>query len=341
MRRLLLTLVLIVLVLALLLPAGVGRYLAGRVPEWVADWQPRAATNLDTGWFDSRLEINGDAGQSLTLHGRHFPYWPPAWLRFEGTFLDAGAETVTLDGRLGLGGALELDAAAPAVHRTGPTRAVRATGLDAALRSPDDDGAQRLTLNAAGLVWRHRAGPELALEQPHVELAWQPSGERAAIDLALAARHTGGGTFQVDLTAANVDPETLGDLLEAWSGLRDTAPGSAARNLALLGMAGAWQQLRGRGLEIRLKTLSLGETFQVEGRYDGAADALALSGGGPAGPLRDWIAALAGPGFGFGPEDSLRYSRELIADLVGRGWLVRDGDRLAVAAPESGAPPTP
>ena len=93
--------VVIVTAAALLLPAGVGRYLAGWVPERVAAWRPGADVHLDAGWFRSRLEVHTADGQALILHGRHFPYWPPAWLRFEGRFLDTEGETVNLRGHLG------------------------------------------------------------------------------------------------------------------------------------------------------------------------------------------------------------------------------------------------
>lgn len=333
MRRLLLIVLFAVPAAALLLPAGVGLYLDRWLPKRIAEWRPDADWRLDSGWFRSRLEVNTGDGRAMILHGRHFPYWPPAWLHFRGMLIAPGAEPVAVNGGLGLAGGFSFQATTPRLQWADSARVLTGDNLRLDLDAPGSGSPRHLEMRAGGLVWNHRAGSRVGLENARVHITWRRGAPSDELEFIVHAERAPDHSMELDLTARGIDADALADLADAWQSLRGARPGSRGHNLALLSIAGAWQQLRAAGITVTLDRFILDDAFRISARYDGPADHLDLDGGGPERVLTDWLAAIAGPGFGFNDPMRRRYADDLITALTAQGWLVRESGELRVTTP--------
>lgn len=327
----------------LLGPAGVGVYLRGWAPAWVEQWTPDADTRFQSGWFASALTTTWPDDTRLEIRGRHLPPARLAWLGMEGTLhWPPSPEPVAIRGRLGLLGALELSADAGRI-RSPETSRVQTDARDAGLslrQTPDgavDLGALAMRLD----VEDHREN-RLALGRAMISLRWQPDRTRGGrLELAARAERNGRPGSHVSITAEQVDPEALGQLVDALSAYRNPPADDFSRRMLDLAAATAWQSLVHNGLVLSRMELDLDDEASFNGTWNPETGPPEIVGNGRIGAILDWAGPLIGLSRDIPPREAEREARAWISALVDHGWMVpENGDYRFRYPPELPAAPS-
>ena len=324
----------------LLAPLLVGLYLRGAVPEWTAGWPEPEAAQFQPGWFHSTLTWSSADGIDLSLRARHVPPLRPGLLRVKGTISSpVTPEPARIRSHFGLGGGWNLQALVTQIQDSG-SLALEAHNVALNLARPM---GQPLTLNlSAEQIGQRRVADATALG-PLRLMARQHEDDAGArhlgIDLKLLGESLGEAVLTVSAGPAEAD--ALADLIEGlvqWAG---SEPDSLTQRLALLTVAGAWQQLATGGLVMRIERLELGEHTRIVASWVAQRPQPRIEGRGRADELADWYGALTGQA----PDQSQRVIEAWLLTLARNGWIRQEieyfefilpapaGDRLQSPAP--------
>jgi hypothetical protein len=105
------------------------------------------------------------------------------------------------------------------------------------------------------------------------------------------------------------------------------------QQLALLTIAGAWQQLAEAGLEIELAELSLDRDTAFVGRWTAAGPSPLVRGGGHHQTLHTWLATIIGFTRAISPQTAEREASAWMAQLIEQQWLQIEDDRFEFQFP--------
>lgn len=317
----------------LVLPGLVGGYLRGQVPEWIEAWPEAETTQFTPGWFRSQLDWASDDGVNIDLQARHLPVLKPGLIRLRG---QVGSPMTTspirLDGQVGLTGGwhLQLDAEALSAEATGGLHG-RALGLNLA-QAP---GQPLTAIFQADSLGHDSSSADLpGLEDVRILARSQngPDGELVlGLDLNLVAETL--GPARLTLNAAPVPADALSELMDGLAQLAGSSADSFAESMALLTVAGAWQQMAAAGMVIRLENLSLGSSTALSGTWPAGHNQPRLDGTGQTSELMAWYRTLAYRLGGRAPELAELEARAWLDTLVDAGWLRLDGNTFRVQAP--------
>ncbi|MGY6554790.1 MAG: hypothetical protein ACXIUM_09750 [Wenzhouxiangella sp.] len=314
------------------MPLLVGLYLRGAVPEWTADWPESEAVTFSPGWFRSRLQWSSADGIHLDLQARHAPPLRAGLLRIDGTLRSPiMPEAADLRGHIGLTGGWNLETRAAEVsdpHGTG----LRAGSVALNLAQPAGQAAT-LILSADYLnrMAANRVSPEMGPLRLMARHHLDDQGQRH-IGLDLEANNRELGAAGLTLTAGPADPLALNELIQnltLWAG---SEPGSLDQGLALLGAAGAWQQLGAEGLVIRLERLTLSEDTRIAARWAIEQPLPQFEGGGQPRTVAAWSGAVARLA-GQPAEQAEQQALAWLAELARSGWIRLQDERFELAAP--------
>lgn len=325
-----------------LMPALVGIYLRDAVPDWLAEWSEPEEAGYRPGWFGSRLQWQPENDLDLNLKARHFPPLKPGWLALEGK-LDSpltpqGAE---LRGHLGLTGSWHLGAAAEQ-FRPLQDEALLVHRLSLNLSQVAGQPLS-LVVNAERLDLPDQPSPLLDLRLRG--LRREAGDDRIRLGLDLNVRDPELGTATLVLQAGPIDPARLELLMQGLGQLAESAPGSMAEGMALVTVAGAWQEMAADGLVIELERLQFGDETRFQGVWDADQPAPAATGSGDLDQLENWLARLAPQTL----NGDSRASDELVETLADLGELELQDRRFRFtsrsrpgpAAPRSSPRPSP
>jgi hypothetical protein len=330
---------LIILILALAaiwwmaLPALVGVYLRGWVPDWAAETVPRAQSTFSPGWFLSNLELHAPEG-AVQLQVRHFPALKPAWLSLSGQVrLPYMTETLQASGRIGLTGQTDLMLTSSSLNlQTAPT----VQAAETRMQLTQQPGIQTLlSVASQALLIQDRLNNHLALEQARINLAWStPEPGLAELGISVGLLQSTENLMQLKLTAAPIDIEALGELINGLAQLRSARPDSLDRQLALLTVGGAWQQMSAAGLEITLHELSLSGDTRLSGHWQTTTGLPEIRGQGDVDTILDWLVPAIGLSRRTDPISAEREARAWLATLVDYQWLTIAGRRFEINNPK-------
>ncbi|MGB0513304.1 MAG: hypothetical protein ACPGJE_00530 [Wenzhouxiangellaceae bacterium] len=315
MKKLLIGLIVLALLLALLLPAGVGLLLQSRGQAALVEDMPEARIDWQRGWTRSRVEMETESWRAM-IRLRHAPLSPPGWLAGDGrvtlfeppAVFDVQAHVTPA---IGLRGSAE----APSIRIDGPVgwsaEQPRVAIEALAERTFSFDAAIASVLGADGL------GNRLALNQTALEIDVRPEDtrfDRAAVDLRLT--RAGHPPSHLRLRISRIDHQALVLLLQSVEQLIAAEPDSAAASLAMVGVLSAWSELAAAGVTVDLESLVIDGELRLNGRWTPATREFVLEGGGPAELALDWAAAVIGLGNALAPEAARAGARALLEELV-------------------------
>ncbi|MFW5816210.1 MAG: hypothetical protein ACOCVP_05080 [Wenzhouxiangella sp.] len=274
----------------LLMPALVGLYLRDAVPTWLAEWSDAAQTDYRPGWFGSRLQIQSETDLDLVLRARHFPPLKTGWLALEGE-LDSPLtpRAARVEGHLGLTGSWHVRALAER-FRTRAQGGLLAQQLSLNLSQVAGQPVS-LVVNAERVDLNEQA-PRL-LDARARGLRRVGDDGRISLGLDLQARTPQLGSAVVTLRAGPIDPAQLELLVQGVGQLAESSPGSMSEGMALMTLAGAWQEMAADGLVIELERLQLGEQTFFQGRWQAGQPTPAISGTGELDELENWLVSFA------------------------------------------------
>lgn len=327
------------LLLTLLLPAPwvVGKLVESWVTTGLGELHPGADYRYSRSWRRSRLEVRLADGSMLLAHGRHAPLFPPGLATFDGMLLPAGQPApLQFAGRVGLGGGLTLSGEMDALDWITDDVSVSAENLELAVVS---GRIHRLGLNAASLtaaaIGREPVDGPLALEDAVLDLVWRASDNRGKLAASLTVRRPGQPPSELDFILEEIGLEPLRLLIETILAWDDYRHDNLNRDMALLTVASAWQDIRQRGLTLELSVLELDGDFNLGGRwrFDRAHDANRIEGQGSRAALEAWAIPLIALGAGTGAGETARVFDELVEAMRERGWLNTEGERVTVSLP--------
>lgn len=313
----------ILLTLLLAAPWVVGLLVEQRVRAEI-DALSDTVYHYDRSWRRSRLEVRFTDGSTVVAHGRHAPWTPPALASFEGVLLPAGQpEPVEFNGRLGLGGGLDLAANTAALEWAGSGVSITAETL--ALKTTFRASRYQVDLTAASL--EILTGGRLPLEQAGIELCWRALEDKVHLSALLTARRHGGPASELEFRVEEVARQPLGLLIEAALAWNETRHDKLNRDLVMLTMASAWQDLRQQGLTLKLPALVLDGDFRLAGRwrFDGPYGDSRFEGGGSRAAVEAWLTP-----FFINGESGVE---ELLTALQREGWMVDRAGQLAISVP--------
>lgn len=343
MRKLIIIGVLLLLAAWLLLmPALVGFYLRDAVPAWLAQWPDAEEADYRPGWFESHLRFQPEPDLGLVLQARHFPPLKAGWLALEGS-LDSplAPQGVGIEGHLGLTGSWHLRAAADRFL----TRAQGGLLAHQLALNLSQVAGQPLSLvvNAERVDLNEQA-PSL-LDVRARGLRRVADDERISLGLDLQTRTAELGSAALTLRAGPIDPAQLELLVQGLGQLAESSPGSMSEGMALMTLAGAWQEMAADGLVIELERLQLGDQTRFEGRWQAGQPSPAIAGSGELDELENWLLSFAPQALSDDPQSAGNVA-ELLSEL---GELQVDEQRFrfssrSLLTPRSANPdprPTP
>jgi len=313
----------------LVLPLLVSLYLRGAVPEWTATWPQPEAAQYQAGWFQSTLTWSSADGINLALRARHMPPLRPGLLRVEGTIsAPAMPEPARIRSHVGLAGGWNLQTLVAQVEDPG-SLALDARNVALNLAQP---AGQPLTLNlSADRLGQGRTpdaeplGPARLMARQHQD---DQGGHHLGIDIKLLSESL--GEAALSLSAGPAAADALAELIEGlvqWAG---SEPNSLTQRLALLSVAGAWQQLAAGGLVIRIERLALGEHTRIAASWPTRHPQPHIEGQGRADELAGWYTALAALA-GQAPEQAELAIQAGLLTLAQNGWIRLEGEHFEIA----------
>ncbi|MFU8832552.1 MAG: hypothetical protein ACNA7J_10405 [Wenzhouxiangella sp.] len=321
--------IILVLLLAatwmLAMPALVGAFMRGWLPDWLAETAPAAETSYQVGWFSTRLDVS-DQNLVADLRARHFPPFGLAWVDLRGTIhTDFADNGLRVAGQLGLTGQTDvrLDADTTTLAYEPDIRTANA-GLTFTQRV---DGGAHVVLDLTGLLMVDRLGNRFNPDQALARLDWTLLDEDHA-HLELDLQLTGPGMARLSLIAAPVHREAMADLLNGIEQLRAARPDTVDQQFALLTIVGAWQQLALADLELELGEFSLAGDTVFRGHWHTASSWPEIEGTGDINALLDWFVPIIGLSRQVSPEAAEREARAWLLELVDRGWLEPKNERF-------------
>ncbi len=314
--------IILVLLLAatwmLAMPALVGAFMRGWLPEWLEETAPTAETNYQVGWFSTRLDVS-DQNLVADLRARHFPPLGLAWVDLSGTIhTDFADNGLRVAGQLGLTGRTDVRLNADAMTLASePDIRTANAGL---VFTQLVDGGAHVILDLTSLLMADRLGNHLNPDQLLARLDWTPLDEDHA-HLELVLQLTGPGMARLSLIAAPVHREAMAELLDGIEQLRAARPDTVDQQFALLTIAGAWQQLALAGLELDLREFSLAGDTVFRGHWRTGSSWPEIEGTGDINELLDWLVPIIGLSRQVSPEAAEREARAWLVELVDRDWL--------------------
>jgi hypothetical protein len=328
-RTLLIGALLLMALLVVSVPAGIGWFIEDRARPALEQRLPGAAIAWDRGWFRSGFAIE-DADVDADLDFRHLPLSPPGWLAFDGRVLVTDPATaVDVQGHVSLGMEGEIEASAPTLDHGDR---VRWQHGNPHLNLDGRDGRLRVTYRADTLVVEDSLANRLVLANPDGRVVTEESGERKlAVTIALEASRAGLAPSRALLRLDGVDAWALQQMVQAISQLVSEGRDGAVGGLATLGLASAWQQLVEGGLVLTLEQLALDGSLELAGRWSPSSRSFTLAGAGEQDALLAWWSTLAGLIGRLPPEQARAAARRSLADFVDQGLVSRTGTRLRVA----------
>lgn len=316
----------------LLLPLLVGLYLRGAVPAWTADWPESESLQFSPSWFRSDLRWSSTDGLDLDLKARHAPPLRIGLLRVDGVMrTPVTPSPAKIRGHIGLTGGWNLET------RTAEIADPEGTGLraiDVAVNLAQPAGqALTLILHAAQLnrvspgTTAPELGPVRLMARHHQDL----DGLRhLGLDLNLSSGTL--GEAGLTLSAGPAEPLILNELIQSLALWAGSEPGSLDQGLAVLGAAGAWQQLGAEGLVIRLERLELGTDTRISARWPIQQPLPQFEGGGQPQAVAAWTGALAGLA-GQSTEQAEQQAQAWLEELARSGWIRLQDQRFELLTP--------
>lgn len=312
-----------------ILPGLVGLYIKRSLPAWLDESGPLSLTEQRSGWFSSSLKLDGPDWQ-LSARARHVPPTQAAWLELAGQLQPAWLEQpLDFDGALGLSGNSQLQLNTDRLAtRTEPAIAAGASDLILQQSAP---GQVEAHLALAALSLEDTLGNRLMPGDSRLTLNWH------RIDPAHSSLHL---NMKLDESPSKlmlrVEPiaiEPARELIQGIEQLQQARPETIDQQMALLTIAGAWQQLAEAGLVIELGELSLDAETRLAGRWVTADGLPVVQGAGQLETLLDWAASLIGLSRGISPEMAEREARGWLTSLVDAEWLKPEGERFEFSFP--------
>ncbi|MEE4639726.1 MAG: hypothetical protein V2J42_13390 [Wenzhouxiangella sp.] len=292
----------------LLMPMVVGFYMRDTIPTWLAEWSEPNEADYRPGWFGSRLEWRPDAELSLRLDARHFPPLKPGWLALQGD-LDSPLTPRGADvrGHIGLTGSWHLSAT---VERFEPLLHNDLIAHQLWVNVSQVAGQPlSLIVNADRIDLPAQAPPLLDLRARG--LRRENENDQISLGLDLQAQTHELGPTALTLRAGPMDAAQLELLIQGLGQLAESSPGSVTESMALLTLAGAWQQMATDGLIIELERLELGTEIRFQGRWRAGQTTPMATGAGDLDELERWLRRFA-PQANFGDlMDALAEAGEL------------------------------
>jgi len=321
--------IILVLLLAatwlLAMPALVGGFVRGWLPDWIEESAPESKASYQVGWFNTRLSLS-DENLLADLQARHFPPMELAWIRLDGVIHTGfGDNGLRARGRLGLTG--QTDIRLDAETLTLALEPVIQTADAGLSLTQQVDGSARLSLDLADVVMVDQLGNRINPDQALAELNWTTLDEDHA-QLELDLRLTGPAAARFSLAAAPVHREALAELLDGINQLRASRPDTMDQQFALLTIAGAWQQIAQAGLVLDLREFSLAGDTGFHGHWHTASNWPDIEGEGDFAVLLDWFSPIVGLSRQLSPEMAEGEVRAWLVELVDRGWLEPRGERF-------------
>ncbi len=302
----------------LAMPALVGAFLRGWLPDWIEETAPAAEASYQVGWFSTRLDVS-DQNLVADLRARHFPPFGLAWVDLSGTIhTDFADNGLRVAGQLGLTGRTDVRLNADAMTLASePDIQTANAGL---VFTQLVDGGAHVILDLTSLLMADRLGNHLNPDQLLARLDWTPLDEDHA-HLELDLQLTGPGMARLSLIAAPVHREAMAELLDGIEQLRAARPDTVDQQFALLTIAGAWQQLALAGLELDLREFSLAGDTVFRGLWRTGSSWPEIEGTGDINELLDWLVPIIGLSRQLSPEAAEHEARAWLVELVDRDWL--------------------
>jgi len=343
MKKTLIILVLLGLIWLLFLPGLVGLFLDRKVPSWLEARGWDEAARFESGWFASRLRIADD--YRLNLDARHLPPLGLSWLRLAGSVESGiGPSPINVEGRFGLTGHNTLQLRTGRLALDGPIRLDTGEARLALEQARDQSGLMRWQVEAAKL--NDQLGNVLSGNEFGLSLAWAATPRHSAdsagrhesqpkldLQLSLHLDSISGPTVDLKIDALSVQRAALVDLIEGLQQLSRSAEGTTARQLALLTVAGAWQQLSGDGLRIQLSTFQLGPATSFRAHWPGDEGSPLISGNGSIAASINTLSPIVGLTAGVDPATADRLIQAWLGQLEQQGWLRVENDQFEFRYP--------
>ena len=316
----------------LLVPLLVGWHLRGALADWTAHWPEAESVQFSPGWFRSNLRWTSADGIDLQLRARHAPPLRAGLLRVQGAIrMPILPEPADIRGHIGLTGGWHLETRATEVAD------LEGTGLraaDVALNLAQPAGqALTLILNASQLKRSTAgiAGPALGPLRLMARHHQDEQGLRhMGLDLSLNGSEL--GTAGLTLSIGPAEPLALNELIQSLTLWTGSEPGSLDQGLALLGAAGAWQQLGAEGLVIRLERLELGAETRIAARWAIQQPLPQLEGSGRSQAVAAWSGALASLA-GQPAEQAEQQAMAWLKEMSRSGWIRLQDERFELMSP--------
>lgn len=330
--------VLLAVVAAVGVPAGIGWLIQSQATPRLESRLGDGSVDWNRGWFRSTLNID-DPGIQADVDFRHAPLSPPGWLSVDGrVILAEPIATIDLSGRISLSLNARVEALAPSLQTTGPV-AWRYAAPRVELRAEDN------TLFADGradtVFVRDALGNRIALANPMmalvIEQTGNPATNRIALTLDVTASRAGLPESRLAIAVGPLTPGAAELLAEALAQLVSSGTSDAGGGLAAVGLASAWQQAGASGMVVDLDKLSLDGDFQLSGRWAPGDQTFSLTGSGPRETLVEWWSPLAGLTEAIPPSQARQAVSDQLDRLVADGLVRQVGDRIEVALKD--APP--
>lgn len=316
----------------LLTPLLVGLYLRAAVSDWTADRPGSEVVQFSPGWFQSRFRWSSADGIHLDLQARHAPPLRVGLLRIDGALrAPIMPEAAHIRGHIGPTGGWNLTARAAELSDPDGT-GLRAGSVALNLAQAAGQAAT-LSLSADHLnrIAASHAGPELGPIRLLARQHQDGQGQRhISLDLNVNSREL--GEAGLTLSAGPADPLALNELIQSLALWAGSEPGSLDQSLALLGAAGAWQQLGAEGLVIRLERLALGDDTRIAARWAIQQALPQFEGGGRPQAVAAWSGALASLA-GQPVDQAEQLAQDWLTELARSGWIRLQDERFELLAP--------
>lgn len=298
------------------MPALVGQYVRAWVPEWLANIEATEDSHFEPGWFRSNLEVSPGNDIHARLKARHMPPIGLSWLYLEGEIdTPHSAESTRVRGHLDLDGRIRLVAEGRNLTFSQQPR-FRTRTLQINL-DQRPEGKTRLLTDLTGPAWSDEIGNRLDFDRAVTIMNWQALGpDHASLDIAASFNHQDQLKLDLAIQASPLEVNVLGQLVDGIRQLLAAPPDSMARQMALLTIAGAWQELGQHGLEIELERLVIGSSSEFSGQWKTASGMPAMTGRGHTEDLLELLTPIVALIQTLPPTRAEREAREWIQALV-------------------------